>query len=116
VIEPSFGIGRILYCVFEHCFYTREGDEQKAVFRFTPVTAAIKCTVFPLLQVGGLQNGWGVAGAGDQFPEGKQQFQQAPSVLVSPGKLPTNLNADSVPPTPACLLFFFCLPPARRAE
>ena len=50
VIEPSFGIGRILYCVFEHCFYTREGDEQKAVFRFTPVTAAIKCTVFPLLQ------------------------------------------------------------------
>ena len=64
VIEPSFGIGRILYCVFEHCFYTREGDEQKAVFRFTPVTAAIKCTVFPLLQVGGLQNGWGVAGAG----------------------------------------------------
>jgi hypothetical protein len=24
VIEPSFGIGRILYCVFEHCYYTRE--------------------------------------------------------------------------------------------
>ena len=20
VIEPSFGIGRIIYCVFEHCF------------------------------------------------------------------------------------------------
>jgi len=20
VIEPSFGIGRIVYCVFEHCF------------------------------------------------------------------------------------------------
>lgn len=24
VIEPSFGIGRILYCIFEHSFYTRE--------------------------------------------------------------------------------------------
>lgn len=24
VIEPSFGIGRILYCVFEHSYYTRE--------------------------------------------------------------------------------------------
>jgi len=51
VIEPSFGIGRILYCVFEHCFYSREGDEQRSVFRFTPVTAPVKCTVFPLLQV-----------------------------------------------------------------
>ncbi|PSC72809.1 Glycyl-tRNA synthetase family [Micractinium conductrix] len=50
VIEPSFGIGRILYCVFEHCFYTREGDDQRTVFRFTPLTAPVKCTVFPLLQ------------------------------------------------------------------
>jgi hypothetical protein len=24
VIEPSFGIGRIIYCMFEHSFYTRE--------------------------------------------------------------------------------------------
>jgi hypothetical protein len=24
VIEPSFGIGRIIYCVFEHNFYNRE--------------------------------------------------------------------------------------------
>jgi len=24
VIEPSFGIGRILYCVFEHAFRMRE--------------------------------------------------------------------------------------------
>jgi len=26
VIEPSFGIGRIIYCVFEHCFRQREAD------------------------------------------------------------------------------------------
>ncbi|CAM8878338.1 unnamed protein product [Rhodiola kirilowii] len=53
VIEPSFGIGRIIYCLFEHSFYTRPskaGDEQLNVFRFPPVVAPIKCTVFPLVQ------------------------------------------------------------------
>lgn len=26
VIEPSFGLGRIMYCIFEHCFKIREKD------------------------------------------------------------------------------------------
>ncbi|EMS46310.1 Glycyl-tRNA synthetase 1, mitochondrial [Triticum urartu] len=54
VIEPSFGIGRIIYCLFEHCFYQRTGktdDEQLNVFRFPPLVAPIKCTVFPLVKV-----------------------------------------------------------------
>ncbi|KAH9266297.1 hypothetical protein BASA83_010681 [Batrachochytrium salamandrivorans] len=34
VIEPSFGIGRILYALLEHSYYVREGDEQRAVFKF----------------------------------------------------------------------------------
>ncbi|KAE8702379.1 Glycine--tRNA ligase [Hibiscus syriacus] len=54
VIEPSFGIGRIIYCLFEHSFYTRPskaGDEQLNVFRFPPLVAPIKCTVFPLVQI-----------------------------------------------------------------
>eukprot|EP00959_Pyramimonas_sp_CCMP1952_P131100 2741036-Pyramimonas_sp.AAC.1 len=50
VIEPSFGIGRIIYCLYEHSYYTRDGDEQRSVFKFTPVAAPVKCTVFPLLQ------------------------------------------------------------------
>ena len=50
VIEPSFGIGRILYCVFEHAFYQRKDDKQKAVFAFSPLVAPIQTTVFPLLQ------------------------------------------------------------------
>jgi len=53
VIEPSFGIGRIIYCLFEHTFYTRQskaGDEQLNVFRFPSLVAPIKCTVFPLVQ------------------------------------------------------------------
>lgn len=28
VIEPSFGIGRILYSLMEHCFWTREGGDK----------------------------------------------------------------------------------------
>ncbi|XP_020583205.1 glycine--tRNA ligase, mitochondrial 1-like [Phalaenopsis equestris] len=53
VIEPSFGIGRIIYCLFEHCFYTRPSkseDEHLNVFRFPPLVAPIKCTVFPLVK------------------------------------------------------------------
>ncbi|XVF08586.1 hypothetical protein REPUB_Repub07fG0016100 [Reevesia pubescens] len=53
VIEPSFGIGRIIYCLYEHSFFTRPsktGDEQLNVFRFPPLVAPIKCTVFPLVQ------------------------------------------------------------------
>lgn len=53
VIEPSFGIGRIIYCLYEHSFYMRPskaGDEQLNVFRFPPLVAPIKCSVFPLVQ------------------------------------------------------------------
>ncbi|KAI4307958.1 hypothetical protein L6164_031082 [Bauhinia variegata] len=53
VIEPSFGIGRIIYCLYEHSFYMRpskDGNEQLNVFRFPPLVAPIKCTVFPLIQ------------------------------------------------------------------
>jgi glycyl-tRNA synthetase (class II) len=31
VIEPSFGIGRVMYAVFEHSFCMRDGDEQRTV-------------------------------------------------------------------------------------
>lgn len=51
VIEPSFGIGRIMYAMFEHAYYAREGgDEARSVFKFQPVVAPVKATVFPLLQ------------------------------------------------------------------
>lgn len=50
VVEPSFGIGRIMYCLFEHCYYAREKDSQRTVFKFSPVVAPTKATVFPLVQ------------------------------------------------------------------
>ena len=42
MIEPSFGIGRIIYCLLEHCYYAREGDEKRAVFALVPLIAPIK--------------------------------------------------------------------------
>uniref|UniRef100_U3J7P9 Glycine--tRNA ligase n=1 Tax=Anas platyrhynchos platyrhynchos TaxID=8840 RepID=U3J7P9_ANAPP len=50
VIEPSFGIGRIMYTVFEHTFRIREGDEQRTFFSFPAVVAPFKCSVLPLSQ------------------------------------------------------------------
>jgi len=62
VIEPSFGIGRILHAVLEHTFYLRgaEEDEDKkvekgavdrTVFRFNPLVAPVKCGVCPVRKV-----------------------------------------------------------------
>merc|ERR1712100_230417 len=31
VIEPSFGVGRILHMILEHSFYVRKGDEKNTV-------------------------------------------------------------------------------------
>jgi glycyl-tRNA synthetase len=48
VIEPSFGMGRILYSLLEHSFYHRDGDDQRCVMRFKPQVAPEKCAVFPI--------------------------------------------------------------------
>jgi glycyl-tRNA synthetase (class II) len=48
VIEPSFGIGRIMYCLYEHSFYTRpavSGEQVTSVFRFPPIVPPIKCSL-----------------------------------------------------------------------
>ena len=48
VIEPSFGMGRILYSLLEHSFYQRDADEQRCVMRFNPQVAPDKCAVLPI--------------------------------------------------------------------
>eukprot|EP00923_Selenidium_pygospionis_P044538 GHVN01076973.1.p1 GENE.GHVN01076973.1~~GHVN01076973.1.p1 ORF type:complete len:589 (-),score=58.07 GHVN01076973.1:20-1786(-) len=45
VIEPSFGIGRILYSLLEHSFWTREGSEERTVFSFVPEVAPKKVAI-----------------------------------------------------------------------
>jgi len=49
VIEPSFGIGRILYSILEHAYYTREGDTQRSVLSLPPIIAPVKISILPLV-------------------------------------------------------------------
>ncbi|XP_056439798.1 glycine--tRNA ligase-like [Gadus chalcogrammus] len=50
VIEPSFGIGRIMYSILEHTFHVRDGDDQRTFFSFPATVAPYKCSVLPLSQ------------------------------------------------------------------
>jgi glycyl-tRNA synthetase len=43
VIEPSFGIGRILYAIFEHSFKMR--DEKRTYLNLPPRIAPVKCSI-----------------------------------------------------------------------
>ncbi|GMM30807.1 glycine--tRNA ligase [Martiniozyma asiatica (nom. inval.)] len=49
VIEPSFGIGRIIYSIFEHSFWTRPEDSARGVLSFPPLVAPTKVLVVPLM-------------------------------------------------------------------
>jgi len=48
VIEPSFGIDRLLYAILEHSYYERKESGYK-VFKLPPRLAPIKAGVFPLM-------------------------------------------------------------------
>lgn len=54
VIEPSFGVGRVLWCLWEHTYYVREGEDEansqtvRAVLRLPACVAGVKCCVLPL--------------------------------------------------------------------
>jgi glycyl-tRNA synthetase len=48
VIEPSFGVGRILYAILEHSFGVREGDDQRVWLSLPPIVAPVSCSVLPL--------------------------------------------------------------------
>lgn len=54
VIEPSFGLGRIIYSILEHCFKTRvdkEGkkDEKRTFLALPPKIAPVKVSILPLI-------------------------------------------------------------------
>lgn len=50
VIEPSYGIDRILYCVLEHNYVeTKKKDEEYTVLKLNPLVAPVKVGVFPLI-------------------------------------------------------------------
>jgi len=47
-VEPSFGIGRILYCILECNFKVRENDDKRTWLNLPPLIAPTKCSVLPL--------------------------------------------------------------------
>ncbi|HEC89563.1 MAG TPA: glycine--tRNA ligase [Thermoplasmatales archaeon] len=50
VIEPSYGIDRIFYCILEHSFYeTEKNNEIYRILKLKPIIAPIKTGVFPLV-------------------------------------------------------------------
>ncbi|RYH30242.1 glycine--tRNA ligase [archaeon] len=52
VIEPSFGIGRIMHAILEHSFSQRSGDMQRCVMAFKPCVAPVKVGIFRLINHG----------------------------------------------------------------
>ncbi len=48
VIEPSFGIGRIMYSLLEHAYWSRSGDEQRGVLSLPACVAPTKVLLAPL--------------------------------------------------------------------
>jgi len=49
VIEPAFGIGRIMYSMLDHAYYVRPEDDQRSVFQLKPRVAPFLTTILPLL-------------------------------------------------------------------
>ncbi|KAF5391113.1 hypothetical protein D9757_003066 [Collybiopsis confluens] len=48
VVEPSFGLGRILYSLLEHTYWSREQDIERGVLSLPPVVAPTKVLIVPL--------------------------------------------------------------------
>ncbi|TAQ89151.1 hypothetical protein B7494_g2553 [Chlorociboria aeruginascens] len=55
VIEPSFGIGRILYCLLEQLYWHRSGDSARGVLSFPPQVAPTKVLLVPLSRSPGFE-------------------------------------------------------------
>jgi glycyl-tRNA synthetase len=54
VIEPSFGLGRIIYSILEHSFKTRTNedgtkDEKRTFLSLPPKIAPVKVSILPLV-------------------------------------------------------------------
>jgi glycyl-tRNA synthetase len=55
VIEPSFGVGRLVYTVLAHAYWTETVEgEQRAVLSLEPEIAPTTVGVFPLMDKDGL--------------------------------------------------------------
>ncbi len=49
VIEPSFGISRVLYSILEHCFKMR--DLKRTYLNLPPIMAPVKCSILTVINL-----------------------------------------------------------------
>jgi glycyl-tRNA synthetase len=55
VVEPSYGIDRILYCTLEHAYEEEDVEgEVRKVLHLNPIIAPIQAAIFPLMNKDGL--------------------------------------------------------------
>jgi glycyl-tRNA synthetase len=57
VVEPSFGVDRLFWCILEKCYREKGGAEGRdwSWFDFPPIIAPFNCAVFPLMKKDGLK-------------------------------------------------------------
>lgn len=49
VIEPSFGIERIMHTLFDHSFVVRSDNQRRSYFTFPPKIAPVQCSIFAII-------------------------------------------------------------------
>lgn len=49
IIEPSFGIDRLMYTILDHNFAIREHQPSRTYFKFKPAISPIQCSVIPIV-------------------------------------------------------------------
>ena len=54
VVEPSMGVGRMFWCVLEHCFREKSAAKDWEWFDFPPAVAPYHAWVFPLMKKDGM--------------------------------------------------------------
>jgi len=55
VVEPSMGVGRMFWCVLEHCFREKTPEKDWEWFDFPPAIAPYHAWVFPLMRKDGME-------------------------------------------------------------
>merc|ERR1719203_147260 len=56
VVEPSYGVGRIMVSLLEHAYWERADDENRVVLSLPPLIAPFKVFVLPLSKNDDLRN------------------------------------------------------------
>jgi len=64
VIEPSFGLGGILYSLLENSYNVRPEDSDRVYLRLPPCIAPVKCCLLPVIN-------------SDKFPSYLEQLQRS---------------------------------------